>query len=98
MPTFTSAFAIGQVTIKDQLLWQEYKTALTETLAIYHGKVLFRGGVSQVLAGNSNHTDVVLIQFSTIEALNHWFYSDQYQAIIPLRDSAAEVTLISYAP
>lgn len=98
MQAFTHSLAIGQVTIKDQLLWQEYKTALSGTLALYQGEVVYRGKVNEVLAGKKTHTDVVLIQFPSSEALSQWFYSDEYQAIIPLRDSAADVSLTSYAP
>jgi len=98
MSAFTHSFAIGQVTIKDQQLWQQYKTALSATLNLYKGQVSFRGKVAEVLAGKETHTDVVLLQFSDINALNKWFYSTEYQEIIPLRDSAADVTLTSYAP
>lgn len=98
MQAFTQAFAIGQVTILDQVLWLEYKAALAITLSIYQGEVTFRGKVNEVLAGNKSHTDVVLMQFPSIEALNTWFYSAEYQEIIPLRDRAAKVTLTSYAP
>ncbi len=98
MQIFTDSFAIGQVTIKDQQRWQEYKEALSSTLIIYDGTVTFRGQVNEVLAGQQTHTDLVLIKFSSITALKKWFYSDEYQAIIPLRDSAANVTLTSYAP
>ena len=98
METFTQAFAIGQVTIKNQQHWQKYKTALAVTLKTYHGRLVYRGAVHDVLAGNKSHTDVVLIEFSSIDALTTWFNSTEYQAIIPLRDSAAEVTLTSYTP
>ncbi len=90
------AFAIGQVTIKNQPLWETYKTALSVTLLLYKGEVLFRGQVSEVLSGKPTHTDVVIMQFASIEALNAWFSSAQYQEIIALRDMAADVTLTSY--
>lgn len=98
MKAFTQAFAIGQVTIKNQPLWEAYKTALSVTLLLYKGEVLFRGQVSEVLSGTSTHTDVVLIQFASIEDLNTWFNSAEYQEIIALRDMAADVNLTSYAP
>lgn len=98
MQAFTHAFAVGQVTIKDQQRWQEYKSALSKTLVIYDGEVTFRGKVDEVLAGKQTHTDVVLVKFTSIDALKAWFYSKEYQAIIPLRDSSADVTLTSYVP
>lgn len=96
MSIYTQAFAVGQVTIKDPQCWQQYKDALDTTLLKYQGKVSYRGKVSEVLAGNKSHTDVVFIEFDSIEALNTWFYSQEYQEIIPLRDRAASVTLTSY--
>lgn len=98
MQAFTHAFAVGQVTIKDQQLWQKYKTALSSTLVIYDGEVTFRGKLDEVFAGKKTHTDVVFVKFASIDALKTWFYSKEYQAIIPLRNSAADVTLTSYAP
>ena len=98
MKKFTQAFAVGQVTIKDQQLWQQYKDALAITLQQYQGGVSYRGKVAEVLAGNKTHSDVVFIQFDSIEALKAWFYSQEYQNIIPLRDRAADVTLTSYEP
>ena len=96
MKAFTQAFAVGQVTIKDQQLWRQYKDALATTLNKYQGVISFRGKVAEILSGEETHTDVVLIQFDSIKALNTWFYSKEYQDIISLRDSAASVTLTSY--
>jgi uncharacterized protein (DUF1330 family) len=37
-----------------------------------------------------------VIRFPNIEALNNWFNSDDYQALIPVREQAANIDLISY--
>ncbi|HEY5763225.1 MAG TPA: DUF1330 domain-containing protein, partial [Rhodocyclaceae bacterium] len=41
--------------------------------------------------------DVVVIRFADQESLNGWFASPAYQALIPLRLEAADVSLVAYA-
>ena len=48
------------------------------------------------LAGESPHSDIVVIRFPSVAALNDWFSSPAYQALIPLREQAADVLLLSY--
>jgi uncharacterized protein (DUF1330 family) len=39
---------------------------------------------------------VVVIRFPDAQALDDWYSSDAYQALIPLRTEAADVDLINY--
>jgi uncharacterized protein (DUF1330 family) len=39
---------------------------------------------------------IVVIRFPNLAAANGWFMSDAYQALIPLREQAADVLLTSY--
>jgi uncharacterized protein (DUF1330 family) len=39
---------------------------------------------------------VVVIRFPSLAAVDAWFASADYQALIPLRNTAAEVDLVSY--
>ena len=54
------------------------------------------GKKSEVLGGDFQHSNTVVIRFPSIEALNNWFNSEDYQALIPIREQAADVDLISY--
>jgi uncharacterized protein (DUF1330 family) len=49
-----------------------------------------------VLSGAHRHDDVVVIRFPDPPAVAGWFGSPAYQALIPLREQAAEMILISY--
>ena len=40
---------------------------------------------------------MVVIRFPSIDAIDRWYHSDAYQALIPLRDEAADVTIVGYA-
>lgn len=90
------AHVIGQVTIKRPQLWAEYTRQVPATLAPWGAELVFRGKQVAVLAGENPHPDVVVIRFPDVAAVNHWFSSAAYQSLIPLREQAAEVVLLSY--
>lgn len=92
-----SAYLIGQIQVKDNLLWQEYVAGVSESLAPFDDvKVIFRGTRTAVLAGENERSLVVLIEFPDHITLTNWFKSEKYQSIIPLRDKAADVVITTY--
>jgi len=90
------AYVIGNITVKDKDKWSEYRSKVPATLASWNGELVFRGKKLNVLGGKYQHSDTVVIRFPSIEALNNWFNSDDYQALIPIRELAANIDLISY--
>lgn len=91
-----SAYVVGQIKIRNAVLWDEYRNQVPETLAPWDGEVILRGKQVAALAGQSSYTDIVAIRFPSMDAANSWFSSAAYQALIALREEAAEVVLISY--
>lgn len=87
---------IGHITVKDAAKWAEYRNQVPATLAPWQAELLFRGQKLAVLGGEHRHTDTVVIRFPDADAVNGWFNSAAYQALIPLRMAAAEVDLISF--
>jgi uncharacterized protein (DUF1330 family) len=49
-----------------------------------------------VLSGEHQHDDAVVIRFPDPGAVAGWYGSAAYQALIPLREQAAEMVLITY--
>jgi uncharacterized protein (DUF1330 family) len=90
------AYAIGHITVKDPDKWAQYCSRVPATLAGWGGELVFRGNRIAVLGGEHPHTDTVVVRFPDAEALNAWFHSPAYQALIPLREHAADVVLIAY--
>lgn len=90
------AYLIGQVTIKRPEMWAEYTRQVPGTLAPWGAELVFRGKQVAVLSGENPHPDVVVIRFPNVAAVNQWFSSAAYQSLIPLREKAAEVVLLSY--
>lgn len=90
------AYVVGHITVLNQEKWAEYRSKVPATLAAWEGELVFRGKQCEVLGGEHHHSDTVVIRFPTLEALNHWFSSEAYQALIPIREQAADMDLISY--
>ena len=91
-----AAYLIGHVTIKNDNLWQEYVAGVAESLLPYESKIVFRGKLISVLAGEHQHDQVVVIEFQDSATLENWYRSEKYQSIIPIRDRAANVSITSY--
>jgi uncharacterized protein (DUF1330 family) len=91
-----TAYVIGQITIKDPIKWQQYRDQVPATLSPWKAELVFRGVKSSVLAGQHRHTDTVVLRFPDQAAVTGWYASRAYQKLIPLREEAADVDLISY--
>lgn len=92
----STAYVIGHITVKDKQKWVEYRNKVPATLKPWGAELVFRGKLSSVLAGNHRHTDTVVIRFPNLEAVEAWHSSTQYQALVALRQEAADVDLLSY--
>jgi uncharacterized protein (DUF1330 family) len=91
-----NAYAVGHITVKNPKLWDEYRSKVPGTLAPWGGELVFRGKQVAILAGEHPHPDIVVIRFPNVAALNSWFSSAAYQSLVPLRQQAAEMVLLSY--
>lgn len=91
-----SAYLVGNITVLNPDKWAEYRAKVPDTIAPWGGELMFRGKLNAVLSGNTGHTDVVAIRFPSIDALENWHSSPEYQALIPIREEAAKMDLISY--
>ena len=91
-----AAYLVGHITVKDNGLWRKYLAGVQESLSPFDAKVVFRGQLAGVLAGDHEHNLVVVIEFPDQSTLNSWYGSEKYQSLIPLRDRAADVVILTY--
>jgi len=91
-----SAFVIGSIRIKDATKWAQYRACVPATLTPWRAEILLRGRREKLLSGETVHTDTVVIRFPDTAAAEGWYRSEAYAALIPLREQAAEVLLVSY--
>jgi len=91
-----AAYLIGHITIKDSVEWKKYVDGVKESLIPFGAEVIFRGKRSAVLTGVHPYHHTVVIRFSDRPTLQSWYNSNKYQELIPIRDKAADVVIISY--
>ena len=91
-----TAAVIGHISVKDPQKWAEYCSRVPATIAPWHAEVMFRGNRVAVLGGTHERDETVVLRFPDIAAVNGWFQSAAYQELLPLRNDAADVDLISF--
>lgn len=92
----TGAFVVGRIRIRDAQRWIAYRDAVPATLVAWGGEIVARGRAARLLAGTDDDGDCVVLRFPSLDAVDGWYASDAYRAIVPLRDAAADVTLVAY--
>ncbi len=92
-----AAYVIGHITVKNPEKWAEYRNKVPATLAQWGAEVVFRGKKVDVFSGIHEHTATVVIRFPNVVAAKNWYQSSSYQALIPLREQAADLVLVCYS-
>lgn len=90
------AYLVGNITVKNPQKWAEYTRQVPDTLAPWGAELVFRGKQVAAFSGENPHADIVVIRFPDVAAVNGWFSSRAYQALIPVREQAADVVLLCY--
>ncbi|ADP97200.1 DUF1330 domain-containing protein [Marinobacter adhaerens] len=91
-----TAYVIGNITVKDPDKWAEYRSLVPATLAPWGAELVLRGTQAKVLSGQYRHTDTVVIRFPNADSVANWHDSPAYQALVPLRNQAADVDLVTF--
>lgn len=91
-----AVYVIGQIKIKNQDKWQEYKNQVADTLIPYGGKVLFRGSQIDSFVGATEYPDVVAIEFESDDIAKQWYESKEYQSLVEIREKGADIILHVY--
>lgn len=90
------AYLVGNITVKDPAKWADYTRQVPATLVPWGAELVFRGKRVAAFSGRHPHADIVVIRFADAAAVQAWFASSAYQALIPLREQAADVDLLCY--
>ena len=90
------AFFVAQVKLKDGTKFQSYVSQVKPILAEFGAESAMRGKAMGSIAGEVTHDAVAVVKFPDMQKLEAAFASDAYQAIIPLRDEGADITIVKY--
>lgn len=91
-----SAFFVANVRVKNPEKFQRYAQAAGQSMQPFGGSVLIKGASRRTLAGPEGFPNLALVQFPDHDSLEAWYQSPEYQALVPLRDEAADMLITSY--
>ncbi|MGO9641932.1 MAG: DUF1330 domain-containing protein [Candidatus Acidiferrales bacterium] len=83
-------YVIAEVEVTDPTTMQKYGEKLPETLAPFNHHYLVRGHNIQALEGEPPKGGIVIIAFDSAQKAREWWDSPAYDAIKPIRHSAAK--------
>ena len=81
----------ANVEMKDPEKFKEYSPKAIASMEPYGGKLMLRAKVEKVIHGPIPHQVIALFEFPDSAAIDTWYNSDEYQALVPLRDEAAVI-------
>ena len=91
------AYMISQVTVTDKEKFESY-LAKTRSLATKYGaSPVAIGAQPKMLNGESDgHQMVFVIEFESMETLDNWHSSDEYQGLVSLREEGSDQHMVAY--
>jgi uncharacterized protein (DUF1330 family) len=91
----SKAYLVGLVTVEHKDWVKEYRVKNAELLKKYGGRILVRGKPAIVLEGAAPDADAILVvEFPSMERASAWYNDPDYQPLIELRQTGAEVDFV----
>jgi uncharacterized protein (DUF1330 family) len=91
------AYMISQVTVTDKEKFESYLAKTRSVGAKFGARPVAMGAQPKTLNGeNDGHQMVFVIEFETMEKLDSWHDSDEYQALVSLRDEGSDQRMVAY--
>lgn len=86
-----SAFMISRITLRDSAKFKEYLQASKKIASTYGAELILNGSYRYNITDDPNdHELVVAACFPDVESIRRWHDSDEYQAIVALREAGSE--------
>ena len=91
------AYMISHVTVTNKEKFDSYFDKTRSVGAKYGAKPIAIGAQPKILNGKSDgHQIVVVAEFETMNQLEVWHNSDEYKALVPLRDEGSIQHMVAY--
>ena len=89
-----SAYVVVEVDVENPEGYAEYAPLATESVAKHGGRFLARGGKTEQWEGEWS-ARIVVLEFESLEAAHAWYYSDDYQAALAVRQDNSRARMIA---
>jgi uncharacterized protein (DUF1330 family) len=89
---------IGLIQLNDSNAFEEYRSQVGETVALYQGTITSRGSITQLLWNElecAPFSAFVELEFPDLEHVQSWARSPDYRHLLPIRSKAMKLTLFS---
>lgn len=88
------AYVIAQLTVTDREGFEEYRQAVAPIIEAHGGRFLVRGADISSLEGIPRSPQMILLEFPDKAAAERFYFSAEYQAIMPLRQNHSTGTVM----
>jgi uncharacterized protein (DUF1330 family) len=89
-----AAYLIAQVTIHEPEVYRGYTARSPEIIAKHGGRILARGGATEVLEGSPDNRRLVIVEFPSMEAARAFYNSAEYQQAKAIRAPASNAQFV----
>ena len=89
-----AGYVIVNITIRDPVLYEEYKRLAAPTVSAYGGRYLVRGGAVDAREGAWTPSRLVVLEFPSMERARAWWDSPEYAPAKAIRQSCADTQLV----
>ncbi len=93
-----TATVLVQFTVKNPEKFKDYSAAAGPTIKAAGGEIVGRFRAAETLTGESGLSGFALITFPDAATAKTWHDSADYQALVPLREEAVDMTLVIGEP
>jgi uncharacterized protein (DUF1330 family) len=88
------AYVITEIEVTDGEAFREYAPRVQASFAPFGGRYLVRGGDMQSFAGEPPKR-IVVLAFDSMERVQSWYTSPEYEALKGLRDKAGKARIFA---
>lgn len=85
-----SVYMLLEIVVHDPSIYAEYVERVPAVIEKFGGRYLVRGGQVTPMEGDWNPERIVILEFSSLDLLQEWHQSVEYQELALLRAEAAE--------
>jgi len=89
-----AAYIVSDLTVRDPVAIETYRSRAAASIAAHGGRYLARGGAIEVLEGDWAPRAIIVVEFPDREAARRWYSSLEYAEALEVRDRALSRNLI----
>jgi uncharacterized protein (DUF1330 family) len=89
-----SAYVIVDIEVTDPDGYKEYARLAPDTVKLYGGRYIARGGQNETLEGEWHAKRLVILEFPTVDQAKAWLNSTEYAPIRALRHQYAKSNMV----